>query len=47
LADDLRRDVAWLGAEVHAKALIIEKLPPSSPFFVAPATAASRRSSMA
>ena len=26
LADDLRRDVAWLRAEVHAKALMIEKL---------------------
>ena len=26
LADDLRRDVAWLKAEVHAKALMIEKL---------------------
>jgi transposase len=26
LADDLRRDVAWLRAEVHAKALLIEKL---------------------
>ena len=26
LADDLQRDVAWLRAEVHAKALLIEKL---------------------
>ncbi len=26
LANDLRRDVAWLRAEVHAKALLIEKL---------------------
>ena len=26
LADDLQRDVAWLRAEVHAKALMIEKL---------------------
>ena len=26
LANDLRRDVAWLRAEVHAKALMIEKL---------------------
>jgi len=26
LADDLRRDVVWLRAEVHAKALMIEKL---------------------
>ena len=26
LADDLRRDVAWLRAEVHANALMIEKL---------------------
>jgi transposase len=26
LADDLRRDIAWLRAEVHAKALMIEKL---------------------
>ena len=26
LADNLRRDVAWLSAEVHAKALMIEKL---------------------
>ena len=26
LADNLRRDVAWLSAEVRAKALMIEKL---------------------
>ena len=47
LADDLQRDVAWLRAEVHAKALMIEKLRADSPSFVAPTTsAASRRSSM-
>jgi hypothetical protein len=46
LAEDLRRDVVWLRAEVHAKALMIEKLRAELALLRrAPASAARRKNS--